>query len=50
MTWEGRRTTREGPKAFALVASDSVFIAEKTETNTFMLTGQVVGLYFIFNV
>lgn len=42
--WEERRTTREGPKAFALVANGSVFIAENTETNTFMLTGQVVGL------
>lgn len=50
VTWEGRRTTREGPKAFALVANDSVFIAENTETITFMLTEQVVGLSFIFNV
>ena len=50
VTWEEKRTTREGPKAFALVASGSVFTAENTETSTFMLTGQVVGLWFIFNV
>lgn len=42
--WGGSRTAREGPKAFALAANGPVFIAENTETNTFMLTGQVVGL------
>lgn len=47
VTWEGRRTTGEGPKAFALVAIDSLFIAENTETNTFMLTGQVVCHLFL---
>lgn len=37
-------TTREGPKACAFIASGPAFIAEITETNTFMLTGQVVSL------
>lgn len=31
-----------------MVASDSVFIAENTETNTFMLTGQVVDVFLMF--
>lgn len=40
----GEETTREGPKACAFTASDPAFIAEITETSTFMLTGQVVSL------
>lgn len=44
MTWGGSKATGEGPKAFALVSDGPVFTAENTETNTFMLTGQVVDL------
>lgn len=43
MNREGK-PTRDGPKAFALVASGSVFIAESTETSTSVLTGQAVDL------